>query len=199
MNLIKEEIIHSKKSLRKFRKSKFNYKKFLKEFYLEDNNAYISVKVKNYNDIISKYSINNYEWLDKDFAEYIEENAYYIPVEYDIVLEICGPKFTKEEQEKIVKTIKMFFGLKLGDKELDLKINKRKSNILLICGILSLLFLLYLNKYIVNIYIEPALVSFWFFMWEYIEVFFLERTELKIKKTEAGQLSNLSITFNEEV
>ena len=42
--------------------------------------------------------------------------AYYIPVEESIVLEICGHKFTEQEQALIKRVLKQYFGLKLGDK-----------------------------------------------------------------------------------
>ena len=67
------------KNILKFNKTKFNYNKFVRDFYLEKNTAYVSVNIDNYNDVISKYSISNYEWLNPEFADYVEETAYYIP------------------------------------------------------------------------------------------------------------------------
>ena len=196
------KILHRRKkeqqTINKFKRKRFSYNKFVKDFYVENNNAYISVNVKGLYDIISKFSINGYGWLDDDLAYFIETNAYYIPVQYNIILEICGNKFNKEEQEVITKTVKDYFGLKLGDKELDLKSNFKKSMILLISSFIALGTLLILDNYINNTLLEPALIVFWVFMWDFIEVFFFERSELKTKKIWAGQLASLKVIFNEE-
>lgn len=186
------------KKVKKFRNTRFNYKKFVKDFYLENNNAFISVKVNDINDIISKYSIEYYEWLDNDFANFIQENAYYIPIEYDIILEITGHKFTESEKETIVKVIKTYFGLKVGDSELDLSINKRKLIFLFIGCILSLIMLVFLSSITNLTILEPAFVIFWFFAEEFISDIFIDRTEILNKKTEAGQLSNMQVIFNED-
>ena len=45
-----------------------------------------------------------------------------------VIIEICGYKFTEQEQETIRRVIKDYFGLKLGDKIIDLDINRNKSN-----------------------------------------------------------------------
>ena len=43
------------------------------DFYIEKGTAYISAKVNSIDDIISKYSTKDYEWINPDFAHYIEE------------------------------------------------------------------------------------------------------------------------------
>jgi hypothetical protein len=186
------------KVLAKFNKSKRNYNEFVRDFYLENNKAYISVKVKDYHEIISKFSIKDYEWLSDEFANYIQENAYYIPITYDIILEICG-KFKKEEKVIITRTIKTYFGVKLGDAQIDLNINRKKTLTLLLFGFISLIVFLFLTLYIVNFkFIEPFSILLWFLLWEVLDTFFLERKGLKDKKLEAAQLANMTIIFNEK-
>ena len=126
------------KNLKRFRSAKFNYAKFVKDYYIEKGEAYISAKVTSIDDVISKYSTKGYEWINPDFASYIEESAYYIPIEERIIIEICGGNFSEEEQALITKVLKDYFGLKLGDKYLDLDINKHKSFVLFLFGIISL-------------------------------------------------------------
>lgn len=197
-----KKILHRRKkeqqTINKFKRKRFSYNKFVKDFYVENNNAYISVNVKGLYDIISKFSINGYGWLDDDLAYFIETNAYYIPVQYNIILEICGHKFNNQEQEIITKTVKDYFGLKLGDKELDLKSNFKKSMILLLSSLAALCTLLILDNYIKDTLLEPAIIVFWVFMWDFIEVFFFDRSELKTKKLWAAQLASLKVIFNEE-
>lgn len=186
----------SLKNLQKFKSAKFNYAKFVKQYYIEKKEAYISAKVNSLDDIISKYSTAGYEWINPDFAHYIEESAYYIPIEESITIEICGGNFSDEEKELIKRVIKDYFGLKLGDKFLDLDQNKHRSLILLLFGIISLAIFVVLSKFsLIMALTEIILLLFWFFLWEYADLALLERSEIQLQRIEAGQLSTAKITF----
>lgn len=187
------------KNLKKFKKAKFNYAKFVKKYYIEKGEAYISAKVNSIDDIISKYSTKDYEWINPEFASYIEESAYYIPLEESITIEICGGNFSEEEKDMIKRVIKDYFGLKLGDKFLDLDINKHKSFILFLFGITSLgVFAILSNFSIITAVNELLLLLFWFFLWEYADLGWLARGNLRLEQIEAGQLSTAKIVFLDE-
>lgn len=187
------------KNLKKFKKAKFNYAKFVKKYYIEKGEAYISAKVNSIDDIISKYSTKDYEWINPEFASYIEESAYYIPLEESITIEICGGNFSEEEKDMIKRVIKDYFGLKLGDKFLDLDINKHKSFILFLFGITSLgVFAILSNFSIITAVNELLLLLFWFFLWEYADLGWLTRSNLRLEQIEAGQLSTAKIVFLDE-
>ena len=186
----------TKKNLKKFGKAKFNYAKFVKHYYMEKGEAYITAKVDSIEDIVSKYSIEDYEWINPEFAEYVDNSAYYIPVEESIVLEITGKKFTKKEQEIIERVIKDYFGLELGDKMIDLEINKKRAIVLGIFAMLAII--AFFSLYIYNeklLFTELFAFGFWFFGWEFAEIGCLHRSELKTEKLEAGQLASLKIKF----
>lgn len=188
----------TKKNLKKFKKVKFNYAKFVRKYYMEKGKAYISVKVDSIEDIISNYSVNGYEWINEKFVEYVEECAYYIPVEESIILEITGVDFNEQEKETIERVIKDYFGLQLGDKIIDLEINKRRSKILLLFGVISLIIFLLLHKYAdETILTELLAFGFWFFCWEYADLALIDRSDIKTEKIEAGQLASLKIEFLE--
>lgn len=187
------------KNLKKFKKAKFNYAKFVKKYYIEKGEAYISAKVNSIDDIISKYSTKDYEWINPEFASYIEESAYYIPLEESITIEICSGNFSEEEKDIIKRVIKDYFGLKLGDKFLDLDINKHKSFILFLFGIISLgVFAILSNFSIITAVNELLLLLFWFFLWEYADLGWLTRGNLRLEQIEAGQLSTAKIVFLDE-
>ncbi len=187
-----------KKNLKKFKNAKFNYNKFVKKYYMEKGEAYITIKVNSIDDIISRYSIKEYEWINPEFADYIEECVEYIPLETGIVIEICGVEFTEEEQEVITDVIKNYFGLKLEDKEFDIRINNRKAYKLLALGVLTVLVLIGIQYFSISPVIsELILLALWFFIWEYGDYRLLINSNLKLEKTEAGQLASAKIRFIE--
>jgi len=196
--MFKRKSSRAKRNLKKFKSAKFNYARFVKDYYIENGNAYISAKVTCIDDIVSRYSLEDYEWINREFAEYLESSAYYIPVEESVIIEICGCKFTEQEKEKITRVIKTYMGLKLGDKIIDLDINMHKSNRLLILGVLSLLLVLFISR-LTNIeyIIELPLIMLWFFIWEYGDLAWLDRRDISMEKLEAGQLASAKVIFNE--
>ena len=185
------------KNLKRFRSAKFNYAKFVKKYYIEKGEAYISVKVNSIDDIISKYSTKDYEWINPDFAHYIEECAYYIPIEESIIIEICNGNFSEEEQELIKRVIKDYFGLKLGDKFLDIETNRHRSIILLAFGLLSLAIFILLSKFsvITAALNELILLLFWYFLWEFADMALINGSQIQAERLEAGQLSTAKIKF----
>lgn len=188
-----------RKNLEKFKSAKFNYTKFVKKYYMEKGEAYITVKVDSIDDIISKYSIKDYEWINPEFAAYIEESANYIPVETGIVIEICGPEFSDEEKQIIESTMKNYFGLQLQDKEIDIILNNRKASILLGLGLISLIvFIILQNKNLGAVISELLFLALWFFIWEYGDYGLIYAADLKLEKLYAGQLASAKITFIED-
>ena len=189
------------KNLKKFRSAKFNYAKFVKKYYIENGTAYISAKVNSLDDIISRYSTRDYEWINPEFAHYIEECAYYIPIEEDITIEICDGHFNDEEKELIKRVIKDYFGLKLGDKFLDIETNRYRSTALFIFGALSLGVFVLLSKLsiITEAINEIMLIVLWFFLWEFADMALLNGVELQEQRIEAGQLSTAKITFLDNI
>ncbi|MDD2434696.1 MAG: hypothetical protein PHO63_00375 [Bacilli bacterium] len=189
--------LRRKRSIKKFQKFDFDFAKYVKDFFVEDGKAYISVKIDSLDEIISDYSIKDYEWINSEFAAYVEENAYYIPVYYPIVLDIYGFSFTEEEQEMIRKIIKDYYGLKLGDKVIDLKNNMRKAFTLLCFGLITIVITIFLSSFSkISMLFEVMAVIMWFALWEFIEYGWLERKELKKQKIEAGQLASITVKFN---
>lgn len=187
-----------KKSINLFKKAEFDSAKYVKDFYLDYGKAYISAKVKSINEIVSSFSIKDYEWINPDFAQYIELNAHYIPDVYRIVLEICG-KFTDEEKDIITETIKDYAGLRLGDAQKKLKANTFKSLGLLIFGIVSSIIFILLSSFnIADSIVEIISIIAWFAIWEFFGLVVFDRAELKEEKINAAQLATCQIIFNEE-
>ena len=75
---------------------------------------------------------------------------------------------------------------------------KKKSIILLVFGIISILLFMLLNIIdVIPTLSEIIAIGLWFFLWEYLDLRFLDGSNLAIKKLEAAQLANLKIIFNE--
>lgn len=189
-----------RKNFLRYRKKRIDYSKYIKDFYLEGGLAYISCNVKEYYDIIDCYSVPDYEWLNAKFARFVEENAYYIPTEYPIVLEICGVRFSDAQQACIRETITDYYSLKLGDKQLALDANKSKSFLLIGMGVLLFFIVGALQTFRVftsSTLMETFFILFWFFVWEFGDCALLDRMDLQQEKIQSAQLASIKVIFSE--
>lgn len=187
-------------NLKNLSKKSVDVGKFVKDFYVEKGLAYISCNVGGYNDIIDRYSVKGYEWLDESFARFIEENAIYIPPEYPIVLEICGHRFTKEQRDCIEATILDYYALKMGDVQMSMQSNRRRIVFLLVLMLVFAIFV-YISSQFPNLprpLAEAPFVLFWMALWDGAEMFFLDRQDLQQDKLEAAQLASMKVTFYEK-
>lgn len=187
------------KNKRRIRRMKVDYNKYVKDFYLEDGLAIISCNVNGYYDIIDRYSVEGYEWLNDSFARFLESNAFYIPFEYPIVLEICGTKFNRKQREVITETIHDYYELKLGDKQMELNDNTRRIiTFMVIAGLFTLLFTFVQGWQQDSFVVQFILIMLWFFIWGLSDMVVTDRSELKEEKMAIAQLASTVVRFREE-
>lgn len=188
-----------KTNLFKFRKKSVDVAKFVKDLYVDHGMAYISCNVSNYNDIINKHSVEGYEWPNKHFTEFVDDNAQYVPTEYPIILEICGCEFSKKQQACIEETMADYYALQLGNAQLDLQRNTRECILLFVFGVISILGIwLATRGNVGNTIWELLLVFLCFFIWEFLETFVFERNEYLEAKMDAAQMASMKLTFQKK-
>ena len=182
---------------RKFSRKRIDLDKFVKDFYVDNGLAFISCKVRGYYDIIDPYSVEGYEWLNSSFTRFVEENAKYIPAAYPIVLEICGHRFTKKQQEYIEETVADYYGLKMGDSQIALVRNRNRLIVLTVCALLFAGLITLYGGILggAKVLSEAILVLFWLFVWELADGALFERTSLMQERTEAARLASVKVTF----
>ena len=197
MRLI-EQRRRERETVRAFRNRKTDYRKHVKAFYLANGLAYISCNVKDYNDVIDSYSVKGYEWPNADFVRYIEDNATYIPIEYPIVLDICGGGFSDKQKETIEHSLREYYKLKLGEMQDDLTATRKKSWFLLIWGLILLGILIAGLYFALPAMVrEVLMIGLWFCLWEGLNVVLFERRETVAQKSYIAQMERMVINFSE--
>lgn len=188
-----------RRNLTKFRKKSVDVAKFVKDFYVDNGLAYIACNVEEYGDIIDRYSVEGYEWLSESFARFVEENANYVPPEYPIVLEICGCRFRRAQRECIEATIADYYALKLGDVQMSLEGNRRKTLFLLGMGLFFAVVVYMVSMFpsLPRPILEAPFVLFWFCLWDAAETVVIERRDLVEEKLAAAQLASVKVAFRE--
>ena len=182
------------KRQRKNRRIKYNEEVYIEKNYIVDGKAVIPVELERTDDLFMKHDFKKYE-LSDEVCDYIEEIAYMIPMNTDIVIELHCPKVDDEMQIKMIKAIKNNYGMDIDDMDYDIsKINSR-SLIYGIVGIIILIINLFTEKLLGEVLSNFICVVWWVAIWEMVELQTIEKSDAKWKRLNYQQLYDSEITF----
>ena len=185
--------------LKKYQKEKFESYKKINNLRINDNEAYIEIKVKDYNSIISEYSLPDSPMLKQEFIDLIERRASIIPLDYPLVLEIHNATFSSEEKIIVRKLIKNHFTFISINKESELKRLRQKSRYLLLAGIATLIVsLLIENIKIMGPLFEILNILTWLGVWECGSLVLFDEDNLKEEIIKYKHLSKIRVVYNKE-
>ena len=182
-----------RKGKRKNRKIKFSELNYVEKNYMSRGKATIPVKLEKISDLYMKHDYKQME-LSDSICNYIEEIAYMVPINTDIILEIHCPEIDEELQNKIKKNIKNNYGMEIDDNEYDLSINNGRAIIFTIVGIIVLIINV-LTENLGPIFTNFLSVVWWVAIWDMIEILLIENREIKWKRLNNQQLYDSTIKF----
>lgn len=182
-----------RKGKRKNRRIKFSELNYVEKNYMQRGKAVIPIKLEKISDLYMKHDYKQME-LSDSVCNYIEEIAYMVPINTDIILEIHCPEIDEELQNKIKKNIKNNYGMEIDDNEYDLAINKRRALNFAIAGV-SLLILNILLENVGRIFADFICVAWWVAIWDMIEILVLGNQDIKWKRLNNQQLYDSTVRF----
>ena len=182
-----------RKGKRKNRRIKFSESNYVEKNYMKRGKAVIPIKLEKISDLYMKHDYKQME-LSDSVCNYIEEIAYMVPINTDIVLEIHCPEIDEELQNKIKKNIKNNYGMEIDDNEYDLAINNRRALIFAVVGILLLMLHIFIENY-GRIFADFLSVVWWVAIWDMVEILVLGNQDIKWKRLNNQQLYDSTITF----
>jgi len=188
-----------RKRKRKNRKIKFSELNYVEKNYMKRGKAIIPIKLEKISDLYMKHDYKQME-LSNSVCNYIEEIAYMIPINTDIILEIHCPEIDEELQNKIKKNIKNNYGMEIDDNEYDLSVNNRRALIFAIVGIVLLIIHILIEN-LGRLFADFLSVVWWVAIWDMVEILVLENQDIKWKRLNNQQLYDSTIRFvfdNEE-
>ena len=181
------------RKIRKNRKIRFSELNYVEKHYMEKGKAVIPVELEDISDLYMKHDYKQMEISDS-VCSYIEEIAYMIPINTDIVLEIHCPEIDEDFQNKIKKNIKNNYGMEIDDNEYDLAANNKRAFVLAVVGILLLIFNILIEG-LGRIFSDFISVVWWVAIWDMVEILIIENQDIKSKRLNNQQLYDSTITF----
>jgi len=138
----------------------------------------INIKVDNKEQIISKYSYDETDKLNKDLSEFIIDKTKRTPINSNIKLNFYSK--TNIEKTEVERTIRNHFTDELLDAKDDLKKSNIIALIMLLFGVITFAILFASYNLFSNIYFEMVMeIAAWVFIWESVDVIFLQRPKIR--------------------
>jgi len=185
---------HNGLKLFESRKGHLDY--LIKRDYLRNGIVTIPCRVSDYSDVISAYSVKDYETLNPEFTDYLQSAAEVAPPEYPIVLDIIGDCLSQEEKKTIEETIKDDFAYNLGMVE---KTGKRHTKVfcLMTIGMILSGAMLWYTKGMADEPRELLYLLFWFMGENLCDYLFLTGYDLRRDRRQAGRLASIKVIFSD--
>jgi hypothetical protein len=176
------------------RKGHLDYR--VKRDYLRNGIVSIPCHISSYSDVISTYSVKDYETLNPDFFDYLKTTAEVTPSEYPLVLNIIEDCLSEEEKVTIDEIIRDDLAYNLGIVEKEVK---RHSQIfwLMFTGLLVSGIILWLTETMAVVPRELLFIMFWFMGETVCDYILLTGHDLRRDRRLAGRLASIKVVFSE--
>lgn len=183
-----------RKILKKLRKSSA-YKDAATLDYDKEGRVQINVGLKSADDFFSPYAYKTYELLNSGVTEHIDMSEAQIPINEELSLDIyTEEKTTNEEKKRIRSAVKRHYAEKIVSLKRQLRINTWKGTILSAIGLVILFVEALLYAKVSNLYLDTIMaVIGWLFLWDGMEVFLWDRSDLKREEIKCYRLMNAKV------
>ena len=160
----------------------------------EKGRAVIKINITDSHSVLSDYNDDGDKIISSETAEFIDSLVKSVPKKKDIVLDIRSENYTKDKEEVYRKAIENYYVNKFADKDNKLKHNAFVTLIMLVLGVIGFTLLYILTRIDAHwLILDIVEVASWVFLWEMVDVFFLQNGYLKI-----AQKRYLKIIYSEK-
>lgn len=162
----------------------------------QNGKVIVDINVRDDSDFLSSYGEGENVAISGEVASFIDHSLKAIPPKENIKIVLRGNCISEDEQPVYEKSIKNYYENIFLDVKRDLKRNTIFSLLLALAGGIYFMFIWLLSLAIdVPILIEALTIAGWVFIWEAIDIFFLERPKLKALQYRAYQMIDAEIEF----
>ena len=187
----------NRKIIKLFESRRVNLDARLRQDYVKNGIATLPCHISDYNDIISQYSVNGYETLNMEFADFLKTCVEFASPEIPIVLNIIGDCLSDKEKKTIKETIRETFEYELGMVEKEEK-RHTKVFILMTVGLILSGILLYFTHSLDEESRELFFIPFWFMGDTLCDYIFLTGYDIRHNRRMAGRLASIKVVFSDK-
>ncbi len=192
----KKETYKKRMSLLKSDLNKFSNEQFVRDRLLPNGKVQIDIVLPPDLELFHPLAPNSYKVLNPEIYNYIDEQVYFVPSEYDICLHFVGRELTAEQQKQIDLAVHKHYNLQVYDKLDDIRRNRLLGIFLLIFGVIALALYFFLqirNKNLLML--EVVSIVGTFSVWEAVDCWLIQGHERRTALHNALQMAVAEITF----
>ncbi|MBO5006963.1 MAG: hypothetical protein J6C89_05915 [Clostridia bacterium] len=183
------------RSLKEIRKYLDKNKKEIE--YDGEGRAVIELRVLDDSAFLSPYSTARHNIISEEVSDFIEHSLRGVPHEKAVHFCIHSDVITPEEQREYTKAIHSHYADKYSDSRMEKKHLHRMAAIMTLVAVIALSLIIGFDaKGIRNeVFTEIGDIFAWVFMWEAVDIFFLQCTLLRFKQQRYLRLADSKIEF----
>lgn len=169
-----------------------------KQLYDEEGRAVVNMTVLDDRGFLSQYGEDNDILISSETAAFLEHSTKAIHHNKDLTLSISSNVIDEREKVLYEKGIRNYYENTFLALQKDLKRNFLTTMLLTIIGVIYFAVLIIISFFVdFDIILEMLSIAGWVFLWEAIELFFLERPKIKNLQYRAYALMNAKIKYIE--
>ncbi len=156
----------------------------------------IRMTVANDDGFLSPYALNSESVIASDVSEFLDYAIKGMPLKNDVHIEITGSTIDDGERVVYASALKNRYRSRVVD--IDRQLKRNSAAAIWMTVVAALILALYVTLEILGanyILLEIIDIIAWVFMWEAADIFFLERSVLKIEQLRACRLYDAELTF----
>lgn len=164
----------------------------------EEGRAIIPMTVRDDSSFLSPYSVTSEEVVDADVAEFIERTASAVPPKMPLALHVRSRCIDPSEQELYRAALRQYFRLKSIANLREIRRNIMLATIMTIVGVAALGGMFLAESFGVRqIWIECIDIFAWVFIWEAVDLLFIEGGRLRLEGQRLESLMNMKVSYYE--
>lgn len=162
----------------------------------EEGRAVLKMTVLRDEDFLSDFSAGTRPVIDSEVAEFLNESALPLLPAEPVCLQIYSDCISEEEKPVYSAALREYYVRHYKENRLALKRNAVVSLVMALIGIVALAAVLTVSFFQVLPVISEALDIFaWVFLWEAVDLFFLERAVLRAKRNRCLRFLEAKIEY----
>ncbi|MGN1094862.1 MAG: hypothetical protein ACI4QR_00580, partial [Eubacteriales bacterium] len=144
----------------------------------------IDLRVINDDDFLSPYSTENHNVISEEVSDFIERSLNSVPYEEPIHFRIHSDSITEDEQKEYTDAIHRHFADCYENTRFEKKKLHRVAFIMTFIAVVALSFMIGFEVSNIKSAVVSEIIDIfaWVFMWEAVDIFFLQCTMLRFKQ-----------------
>lgn len=159
----------------------------------------IRMQVKEDSGFLSPYCTQGQSVVSSEVSDFLDNAVKRLSLRADLHIEISGDTIDDRERTEYAAAIRNHYRSRVIDTEIKLKRNAVTSLIMTIVAVSILAVYVALELYSAGyVLLEVIDIAAWVFMWEAVDLFFLERKVIKLEQLRDCRLYSAEVTFSSD-